>query len=108
MLVTLLASAGITLVLTLVLPQVLFFHLAIDVLLAGYVFLLVQRRKLAEERATKVRYMAPVQARRHATVPCAASSRRSARRPSTATIRVSGLARRHYAQPSLRGCSSAG
>jgi hypothetical protein len=68
-LVTLLASAGITLVLTLVLPQVLFFHLAIDVLLAGYVFLLVQRRKLAEERATKVRYMAPVQARRHATVP---------------------------------------
>jgi hypothetical protein len=68
-LVTLLASAGITLALTLVLPQVLFFHLAIDALLAGYVFLLVQRRKIAEERAVKVRYMAPAQARRHAAVP---------------------------------------
>jgi hypothetical protein len=68
-LVTLLASAGITLVLTLVLPQVLFFHLAIDVLLAGYVFLLVQRRKLAEERASKVRYLAAGQSRRHGAVP---------------------------------------
>jgi hypothetical protein len=68
-LVTLLASAGITLVLTLVLPQVLFFHLAIDVLLAGYVFLLVQRRKLAEERASKVRYLAAGQSRRRGAVP---------------------------------------
>jgi hypothetical protein len=68
-LVTLLASAGITLALAVVLPQVLFFHLAIDVLLVGYVFLLVQRRKNAEERALKVRYMAPAQARRHAAMP---------------------------------------
>ena len=77
-LVTLLASAGITLVLTLVLPQVLFFHLAIDVLLAGYVFLLVQRRKLAEERATKVRYMARCKPAATPPCRCAASSRRSA------------------------------
>jgi hypothetical protein len=68
-LVTLLAAAGLTLVLTLVLPQVLVLHLAIDVLLAGYVFLLVQRRKIAEERSMKVRYMAPAQARRQAAVP---------------------------------------
>ncbi|HET7722434.1 MAG TPA: hypothetical protein VFK43_20885 [Acidimicrobiales bacterium] len=56
-LVTLLAAAGLTLVLSLVLPGVFLFHLFIDALLAGYVALLVRQRKLAEERAMKVRYM---------------------------------------------------
>lgn len=33
-------------------------HLAVDVALAGYVFLLVQMRKMATDRATTVRYLA--------------------------------------------------
>lgn len=65
-LVTLLAAAGVTLLLGLVLRQVLVLHVLIDLVLAGYVALLVQRRKLAEERAMKVRYMSDAQARRRA------------------------------------------
>jgi hypothetical protein len=65
-LVTLLAAAGITLVLTVLMPPVLFLHLAIDALLVGYVALLVRHKKLAEERAMKVRAMAPARARRAA------------------------------------------
>jgi hypothetical protein len=56
-LVTLLAAAGLTLVLSLVLPAVFMLHLVIDVLLAAYVALLVRQRKLAEERSMKVRYL---------------------------------------------------
>jgi hypothetical protein len=56
-LVTLLAAAGLTLVLSFVLPSVIFLHLAIDALLVTYVALLVRQRKLAEERAMKVRYL---------------------------------------------------
>jgi hypothetical protein len=63
-LVTLLAAAGITLVITLVFSPVLYLHLAIDLLLVGYVALLVRHKKLAEERALKVRAMAPARARR--------------------------------------------
>ena len=66
-LVTLLAAAGLTLVLGIVLPQVLVLHLLIDAMLAGYVALLVRQRRAVEERATKVRYLAT--ARRPATVP---------------------------------------
>jgi hypothetical protein len=66
-LVTLLAAAGLTLVLGLVLPQVLLLHLVIDALLGGYIALLVRQRRLVEERTTKVRYISS--ARRPATVP---------------------------------------
>jgi hypothetical protein len=66
-LVTLLAAAGLTFLLGLVLPSVLMLHVLIDVVLAGYVALLVQRRKLAEERSMKVRYMSDAQARRAAS-----------------------------------------
>jgi hypothetical protein len=66
-LVTLLAAAGLTLVLSFLLPQVIFLHVGIDVLLVAYCALLVRQRKLAEERAMKVRYLG--QARRPATPP---------------------------------------
>ena len=66
-LVTLLAAAGLTLVLGVVLPQVLVLHLLIDALLGAYVALLVRQRRAVEERATKVRYLSS--ARRPATVP---------------------------------------
>jgi hypothetical protein len=56
-LVTLLAAAGLTLVLSLLLPAVFLLHLVIDALLAAYVALLVRQRKLAEERSMKVRYL---------------------------------------------------
>lgn len=70
-LVTLLAAAGLTLVLSFVLPQVLLLHLLIDALLGAYVALLVRQRRIAEERAAKVRYLgaarpAPVPAARYA------------------------------------------
>jgi hypothetical protein len=56
-LVTLLAAAGLTFVLSFVLPAVIVLHLLIDVLLAGYVALLVRQKRVAEERAMKVRYL---------------------------------------------------
>lgn len=56
-LVTLMAAAGLTLVLSLLLPAVFLLHLVIDGLLAAYVALLVRQRKLAEERSMKVRYL---------------------------------------------------
>jgi hypothetical protein len=63
-LVTLLAAAGITLVGSVLNPQVLVLHLVVDALLAAYVFLLVRQRKLAEQRAMTVRYLSDAQARR--------------------------------------------
>jgi hypothetical protein len=66
-LVTLLAAAGLTLVLGLVLPQVLLLHLLIDALLGAYVALLVRQRRLAEERSAKVRYLAPARRPQPAT-----------------------------------------
>jgi hypothetical protein len=80
-LVTLLAAAGITLVLTVLMPQVLPLHLAIDVLLAAYVALLVRHKKLAEERAMKVRAMAPARARRQAAAAVPAGRPVPALRP---------------------------
>jgi len=56
-LVTLLAAAALTLVLSFLLPQVVFLHLFIDALLVSYCALLVRQRKLAEERSMKVRYL---------------------------------------------------
>jgi hypothetical protein len=75
-LVTLLAAAGLTLAIGLVLPQVLLLHLVIDALLAAYVALLVRQRKVAEERAMKVRYLST--ARR--PVPVTASPQLALRR----------------------------
>lgn len=60
----LLVAAGVTLVLSFVLPPLRMLHLVIDVLLVAYVALLVHRRKLAQERAAKVRSMQAAQARR--------------------------------------------
>jgi hypothetical protein len=77
-LVTLLAAAGLTLVLGLVLPQVLVLHLAIDVLLGAYVALLVRQKRVAEERSTKVRYLSS--ARRPAPVHPAAHPQLALRR----------------------------
>lgn len=77
-LVTLLAAAGLTLVLGLVLPQVLLLHLVIDVLLAGYVALLVQHKKVAEERSAKVRYLANARRPVAASAPPQLALRRSA------------------------------
>ena len=55
---TLLAAAGLTLLLGLVLGgPVLLLHLAVDALLVAYVALLVRTQKLAAERDTKVRYL---------------------------------------------------
>lgn len=58
-LLTLAGAAGFTLLLALAFggPMV-FLHLAVDVALGAYVYLLVQVRKLAEERAVKVRHLA--------------------------------------------------
>jgi hypothetical protein len=78
-LVTLLAAAGITLVGSILSPQVLVLHLVVDALLAAYVFLLVRQRKLAEQRSMTVRYLSDAQARRQAT---------PARRPVPATLRT--------------------
>lgn len=78
-LVTLLAAAGLTLVLSLVLPSVLLLHLLVDALLAAYVALLVRQRKLAEERSMKVRYLGDArQARRPASQPQLAIRRAAA------------------------------
>lgn len=56
-LVTLLAAAGLTLLLGLLAPSVLLLHLLIDALLVAYVALLVRQRRLVEERSAKVRYL---------------------------------------------------
>jgi hypothetical protein len=74
-LVGLLAAAGTSLVLSLVLPPMLTLHLLIDGLLVAYVVLLVHRRKLAEERAAKVRSM---QRARQVRRPASARTRRPA------------------------------
>lgn len=57
-LLTLVAAAALTFVLAVLLggPAV-WLHVAIDVVLAGYVWLLVQLRKSAADRAAKVRYL---------------------------------------------------
>ena len=68
----LLVAAAATLLLSFVLPPLRTLHLVIDALLLCYVGLLVRRRKLAMERAAKVRYMNQAQARRQ---------RQPARRP---------------------------
>lgn len=68
-LVTLLAAAGLTLVLGLVMTPVLLLHLVIDVLLVAYVALLVRQRRLAEERSAKVRYLSSAPTTRRAADP---------------------------------------
>ena len=68
----LLVAAAATLLLSFVLPPLRTLHVVIDALLLCYVGLLVRRRKLAMERAAKVRYMNQAQARRQ---------RQPARRP---------------------------
>jgi hypothetical protein len=51
--------AGFTFLLALAFGgPMLLLHLVVDMALAGYVYLLVQMRKLAEEQAVKVRYLA--------------------------------------------------
>ena len=66
-LVTLLAAAGLTLVIGLVMTPVLLLHAVIDVLLIAYVALLVRQRRIAEERAAKVRYLSAAPTPRRAT-----------------------------------------
>jgi hypothetical protein len=87
-LVGLLVAAGTTLALSFVLPPMRMLHLVIDVLLLSYVALLVRRRKLAMERAAKVRYMEQAQARRQ---------RQPSRRPAAArdVARVEAPVGRH-------------
>ena len=75
-LVTLLAAAGLTLVLGLFATPVLLLHLVIDALLGAYVALLVRQRRIAEERSVKVRYLQP--ARRAPQVQPQLALRRSA------------------------------
>lgn len=58
-LITLLAAAGLTLAISLVAPVVAVLHLLIDVLLVAYVGLLLRQKRIAEEKAMKVRYLAP-------------------------------------------------
>lgn len=92
----LLIAAGVSLVLSIVLPPLRVLHLLIDVLLVAYVVLLVRRRKLALERAAKVRSMAQAQARRQGQVRPAAA--RPAQRPATrrpAAAREAAPAGRH-------------
>lgn len=56
---TLGGAAGFTLLLALAFGgPMLLLHLVVDVALGAYVYLLVQMRKLAEEQAVKVRYLA--------------------------------------------------
>jgi hypothetical protein len=75
-LVTLLAAAGLTLVLGLVMAPVLLLHLVIDALLVAYVALLVRQRRIAEERSVKVRYLSTAATARRAA-PMAATSQPS-------------------------------
>lgn len=62
---TLAGAAGFTLLLAVAFGGVaIALHLFVDVTLAGYLYLLVQMRKLAAEQAVKVRYLAaPAQSR---------------------------------------------
>jgi hypothetical protein len=53
-------------VIGLVMTPVLLLHVVIDVLLVAYVALLVRQRRIAEERAHKVRYLTAVPAARPA------------------------------------------
>ncbi len=54
------ATAGFTLLLALAFGgAMVLLHLTVDAVLAAYLYLLVQMRKAAEERAVKVRYIAP-------------------------------------------------
>lgn len=68
-LVTLLAAAGLTLVIGLVMTPVLVLHLLIDGLLGAYVALLVRQRRVAEGRSAKVRYLSSAPTTRRATEP---------------------------------------
>lgn len=70
-LVTLLAAAGLTLVLGLFVRQMLIVHAVVDVLLVAYVALLLRFKRMAEERAVKVRYLQP--ARRPAPIRATAA-----------------------------------
>jgi hypothetical protein len=55
---TLIAAAGLTLLLGVILGgPVLLLHLAVDVLLGAYVVLLARAQRLASERVMKVRYL---------------------------------------------------
>lgn len=57
---TMAGAAGFTLLLALAFGGVFVLaHLAVDAALAGYLYLLVQLRKLASERTQKVRYLPP-------------------------------------------------
>lgn len=87
-LVGLLGAAGTTLVLSLVVPSVLTLHLLVDALLVGYVALLIRRRKLAQERAAKVRSMQ--QARQAQARRAANGAAKGTRRPAAARA-VDGL-----------------
>jgi len=88
-LITLMAAGGLTLVLSLVLPQVLLLHLLIDALLGAYIALLVRQRRAVEERSMKVRYLS--NARRPAPVPTRApAAYRSAPQPQLALRRSVG------------------
>lgn len=68
-LVTLLAAAGLTLVLGLFLSPILVLHFVIDGLLVGYIGLLLRFKRMAEERAAKVRYLAPARPRPATVAP---------------------------------------
>lgn len=59
-LIGLAAAVFVTLALSLAFGgMMMYLNLLVDALLVGYVFLLVQMRKLATERQTKVRYLQP-------------------------------------------------
>lgn len=90
-LLTLLAASGLTLLLSFLSPRVFLLHLFIDALLAVYVALLVRARKLAEERAAKVRYLAQVRpvTIRYAT-PEYVHAHRAAVQPQFALRRTAG------------------
>ncbi|MBA2282341.1 MAG: hypothetical protein M3527_10570 [Actinomycetota bacterium] len=84
-LVTLLAAAGLTLVVSFLLPAALPLHLLIDVLLAAYVGLLLRAKRAAEERAVKVRYLNPA---RHQAGPAFRTGRSGAEQPALALRRT--------------------
>jgi hypothetical protein len=77
-LVTLLAAAGLTLLLGLVMAPFLMIHLVVDGLLAAYIGLLLRAKRVAEERAVKVRYLAPARRSSASTQPALALRRTAA------------------------------